>query len=425
LTLEAVNSSHFDLELTVEALSMKTVVVDFLMRRIDFLGKCLSPVLIALFLLCSALLSSCCLCAQMPTEDRLLLRGWWPRHSSPSREEYLGPAECLRCHKGKAAAQDSTAMGHTASHVTDSQVLSQHARLTLQDGRYTFQINTEAGKSVYLINDGTNSISKLLVWAFGDGHIGQSYLFEQNGTLYESRVSYFDKLGTLDFTPGRKLSDQKDLESAMARPVTGAELVRCFGCHTTASNIKERFAGDKAIPGITCEACHGPGLQHGVAQEVENLPQSAGKEGQADLIFDPGKLAPADAVDFCGACHGTWWDVKLAALTGLANLRAQPYRLEKSRCWGKKGDARLTCVACHDPHRPLVHDLASYDKNCLNCHAADSAAKSTPDHPGSACKVATKNCVSCHMPTYEEPSMHYAFRDHFIRVVQPDAPYPD
>jgi Cytochrome c554 and c-prime len=317
-------------------------------------------------------------------------------------------------------------MGHTASHVADSQVLASHARLILQDGRYTFQIITAAGKSVYTINDGANSVSKPLVWAFGDGHIGQSYLFEHHGTLYESRVSYFDKLGALDFTPGRKLTEQKDLESAMARPVTDAELVRCFGCHTTASNINEKFAGEKAIPGITCEACHGPGLQHAVAQGVENLPpQLAGNEPRADLIFDPGKLAPADAVDFCGACHGTWWDVKLAALTGLANLRAQPYRLEKSRCWGRTGDARLTCVACHDPHRPLVHDLASYDKNCLSCHATGSAAKPAPDHLGFACKAATKNCVSCHMPKYEEPSLHYAFRDHFIRVVQPDAPYPD
>lgn len=405
---------------------MKTVAVELFVRRTDSFDKCPFPIPIVLFLLCGTLLSSCSLGAQMATDDRLLLPGWWPRHSSASSREYIGPAECLKCHKGKAAAQDSTAMGHTASHVADSQVLARHARLTLQDGRYTFQINTEAGKSIYTINDAANRISKLLAWAFGDGHIGQSYLFEQQGTVYESRVSYFDRLGALDFTPGRKLTDQKDLESVMARPVTGAELVRCFGCHTTASTINERFAKESVIPGVTCEACHGPGLQHAIAKGVENLPpQSAGDESQGELIFDAGKLAPADAVDFCGACHGTWWDVKLAALTGLANLRAQPYRLEKSRCWGKRGDARLTCVTCHDPHRPVVHDLASYDKNCLSCHAIDSAAKPAPDHPGSACKVATKDCVSCHMPKYEDSSMHYAFRDHFIRVVHPDAPYPD
>ena len=132
-----------------------------------------------------------------------------------------------------------------------------------------------------------------------------------------------------------------------------------------------------------------------------------------------------DAADFCGACHGTWWDVKLAGSTGIANIRAQPYRLEKSRCWGKKGDARLTCVACHDPHRDLVRETVSYDKNCLSCHLAAPSMKPTPDHPGPACKVGTKDCASCHMPKYDDSAMHYTFTDHDIRIVQPGAPYPD
>ena len=396
---------------------MKTVVVDFLVRRTDHFGKCHSPIPIVLFLLCSALLSSCCLWAQMATEDRLLLRGWWPRHSSPSTEEYVGPATCGKCHEEKAATQRTTPMANTSAHVADSQVLASHARLTFQEGRLTFQISTEAGKSVYTISDGVNSVSKPLVWAFGDGHIGQSYLFEKDGTLEESRVSYFDRLKALDFTPSRKLSEQKDLESAMARPVVNEELVRCFGCHATASTINDKFAGEKVIPGIACEACHGPGRRHVAARGVENL--------QPAFIFNPGKLNPVDSVDFCGACHGTWWDIKLGGLEGLANLRAQPYRLEKSRCWGKKGDARLACVACHDPHKPLVRDSASYDKNCLSCHVTGATAKSDADHPGSACKVATRDCASCHMPKYDVSAMRFAFRDHFIRVVQPGAPYPD
>jgi hypothetical protein len=137
------------------------------------------------------------------------------------------------------------------------------------------------------------------------------------------------------------------------------------------------------------------------------------------------KLNPVDAVDFCGACHGTCWDVNLGGLTGLANVRAQPYRLEKSRCWKKRGDARLTCVACHDPHRELVRDSASYDRNCLSCHLSTNSNSPTPEHPGPPCKVSTKNCASCHMPKFEDSGMHYTFTDHYIRVVRPGAPYPD
>jgi hypothetical protein len=354
--------------------------------------------------------------AQMATEDRLLYRSWWPRHSAPSGDEYVGSAGCAKCHAGKAATQKDTPMARTSGRVADSGVLAAHGRLNFQSGRITYQIGTGEGKYLYTITDGTHSISAPLTWSFGDGHIGQSYLFERNGNFYESRVSYFNTLKALEFTPGRGLTEPQDLEQAMGRPVTGEELVRCFACHTTASTINDKFDRARMITGINCEACHGPGLNHVVAEQT-------GQE--IGLIFNPAKLSPIDAADFCGACHTTWWDVKLAGLVGMANIRAQPYRLEKSRCWGKKGDARLTCVACHDPHQQLVRDLGSYDKNCLSCHLAATSSKPSPDHPAPACKVSTKDCASCHMPRFDDSAMHYTFTDHDIRVVRPGAPYPD
>ena len=361
--------------------------------------------------------------AQMATEDRLLYRAWWPRHSTPSGGEYVGPSVCARCHADKAATQKNTPMGRTTAFVGDSDVLASHGRLTFQTGRINYQITTASGKSVYRVTDGTGSISVPLMWSFGDGHVGQSYLFERDGNVFEGRVSYFGVLKALDFTPGRKLTDPKDLEQAMARPVTGSELVRCFACHTTASTINDKFERTRIIPGITCEACHGPGLNHVSAGEAALLQGETGQE--AETIFNPSKLTPFDAADFCGACHGTYWDVKLEGLVGKANVRAQPYRLEKSRCWGTKGDARLTCVACHNPHQPLVRDFSSYDKNCLGCHVATAEVKVTADHPGPACKVSTKDCASCHMPKYDDSIMHYTFTDHDIRVVQPGEQYPD
>jgi hypothetical protein len=317
-------------------------------------------------------------------------------------------------------------MARTAVHATGSDTLAGQHQLTLQAGQIHYQIAAADGKSVYTVADGARSISAPLTWSFGDGHVGQSYLFEREGNFYESRVSYFGPLGTLDFTPGRKLTEPRDLEQAMARPIDGTELVRCFACHTTGSTIGDRFERGRIVPGITCEACHGPGLKHATPQKVARLQGQVLESGQEeDLIFDPGKLNPVDAVDFCGACHGTWWDVKLAPPAGVSNVRAQPYRLEKSRCWGKKGDPRLTCAACHDPHQELVRDTASYDKNCLSCHVAAAFMKPTADHPGPACKVSTKNCASCHMPKYELAEFHYKFADHYIRVVRPGDPYPE
>jgi hypothetical protein len=196
----------------------------------------------------------------------------------------------------------------------------------------------------------------------------------------------------------------------MGRVVRQPELGRCFGCHMTAPTAGGRFDPDRALPGVTCEACHGPGRRHVAAAQRGAFAEARG------AVLNPARLAPADAVDFCGACHATFWDVKLAGETGVARLRSQPHRLQSSACWGT-GDSRLTCAACHDPHQPLVREARAYDARCLACHAAAGAAP-TPDRPGKACAGGrTADCASCHMPKYEVPDMHFRFTDHLIRVV--------
>ena len=108
----------------------------------------------------------------------------------------------------------------------------------------------------------------------------------------------------------------------------------------------------------------------------------------------------------------------------MLNIRFAPYRLENSKCWKQQQDARLMCIACHDPHKPLVEDASAYDSRCLACHRLQGAAKDSAKK-GGACPVGTKNCVTCHMPKYEPPNLHSSFTDHWIRIVKKGAPYPN
>jgi len=133
------------------------------------------------------------------------------------------------------------------------------------------------------------------------------------------------------------------------------------------------------------------------------------------FILNPARLSPADSADFCGACHRTSADVSLNSITGIFTLRFPSYRLEKSRCWGN-GDARLNCIACHDTHKPRVQEAAFYDKVCVSCHSPASASLKDRGHAIGICKVANRDCVSCHMPKYTIPSMHTDFTDHKIAV---------
>jgi len=149
----------------------------------------------------------------------------------------------------------------------------------------------------------------------------------------------------------------------------------------------------------------------------------------SQAILNPGSFGPVDLADFCGACHRAPLDVAAAKDYGPLDIRFQPYRLSKSRCWSRP-DPRITCIACHDPHKPLVRDAAFYDTKCLACHGnadAHAATGIAADQPGSRpsnCPVETARCVSCHMPKYEDAQFHGSFTDHDIRIVRPGDPYP-
>jgi hypothetical protein len=385
----------------------------------------------------------------LPTELRVHSPGWWPTKAEASRDAYAGAAACAKCHADIAKTQQATAMAHAATLSTDSDILHQHTPLIFQLGPYREEIVTNSDKSVLTVTTPGNSatLSADLLWAFGVGHMGQTYIYKRNGGFYESQLSFYSSSQTLNITPEHSPAIPANIEDAAGRRLSPTELRRCFACHTTTSaatvlpvtdQSKKPHAdvsGDPpnkdqlsqggfdpkaAVLGITCEACHGPGATHAAAM------QSGMQDQAADLIINPKHLDPVASVDFCGACHRTWEDVVATGFGGIGvyNVRFAPYRLENSKCW-RKPDARLTCIACHDPHRPLEHDPAAYDSRCLQCHINQTGAKQSAGHPGAKCPVSSKNCITCHMPKIETPIQHSIFTDHWIRIVKPGKPYPN
>ena len=344
----------------------------------------------------------------MATAERLLGKGWWPTKGTAARQDFLGSAACAACHADTVRSQATTAMARTAALAVQSEVLRAHPRLATSVGGYSYEIATDQKQSLYTVKADAHVFEAPFGWAFGVGKVGQTFLFVQHGRMHEAHVSYYDAPQALGITPGRAgRFAPRAVEEAASRTLDDAEARRCFGCHTTASTTEGRFDPSFLLPGVTCEACHGPGRTH-----VEALEQGRLKEARENILR-PGELAPTDAVDFCGACHATWWDVKLAGEPGVAALRSQPHRLQSSACW-KAGDARIVCTACHDPHQPLVREASSYDARCLACHVTTGAAV-TAAKPGRACPKATALCTTCHMPRYDVAEMHASFTDHRIR----------
>jgi hypothetical protein len=262
-----------------------------------------------------------------------------------------------------------------------------------------------------------NSISETILYCFGQGVAGQTYVFRHKGALYESRVSYFQELKGLDITILHPRAVPASLEDALGRQMSAEGAKGCFSCHSTGAVSGSQLQLERLAPGVSCEACHGPGEKHLAAVRAENF-----KDLQ---IFNPGSLDPFDLTqEFCGSCHMSFEQAfAMPDHGGINNLRFQPYRIFNSRAHFLN-DSRISCTACHDPHDKLKHEASFYDSKCLACHLSDSKEARTEMRAAAACPVSTKQCTSCHMPKVDVPEMHFKFTDHWIRIVKPQEPTP-
>lgn len=341
---------------------------------------------------------------------------WNPVKGPPAGAQYVGDKVCAQCHVQEAKTYKSAGMRQGGQRPANAEVLRDHSLLTFQAGPYHYRITREGQKSIYSVTDGKRTISAPILWAFGEPISGQTYVMKYKGAYYQSYATFYTAINALDVTLGAPPTPPKTLEHAFGMPLSNQFAQECISCHTTGAVVGGVFNPKNAMPGVTCEACHGPGGRH-----VEDLKQGKPAEAAA-AIFNPGRLTPYDLVDFCGSCHRTWAQIMRSGLHGLANARFQPYRLELSTCWSATG-GELTCLSCHDPHKQYARNIGFYDSKCLACHN-EKGMKPVANHPGKACPVGTHDCVKCHMPRYSIPDSHFKFYDHDIRIVRPGAPYP-
>jgi hypothetical protein len=349
----------------------------------------------------------------------------WHPTRVPSGSGFVGDQVCAECHNDRVISQRKSSMGMAMESVAESIVLSSHPVLTFEIGNYKYEIARRNKQSFYTVTDGKEKITLPILYAFGQGKAGQTYVLQYEGAYTESLVSYYGEIKGLDFTIGAARGVPGSLKEAIGRRMSRTDTLKCFNCHATGAVSGGQLQLDKLTPGIRCEACHGPGGAHA----------AAGRSGQpnARLIFNPAQLSGDElSQDFCAACHRGNEEFSLLRSLAINNVRFQPYRIFKSKCYSD--DRRISCTACHNPHEVLNEDAAYYDAKCLSCHQSgvkkERAAASSAASPGApiiagSCRVGAKNCSSCHMPKIEPPGAHFKFTDHYIRIVRPNEAYPN
>ncbi|MEW5814498.1 MAG: multiheme c-type cytochrome [Spirochaetota bacterium] len=178
-----------------------------------------------------------------------------------------------------------------------------------------------------------------------------------------------------------------------ANPVVGTEAgwvtynsgkevpYNCGSCHTTGYSAGTPdshqdglpgIVGTWAEPGITCEACHGPGSLH-----VKN------PRGVA-LKVDRSSAA-------CGKCHIRGSIEEVNANAGFIEHHEQYEELFQSK------HVTLDCVLCHNPHKGVVAlrqaKLPTTRTSCENCHFEKVKNQASPAMAAMGVK-----CIDCHMP---------------------------
>lgn len=324
-------------------------------------------------------------------------------------------AACAACHKAQTdkyyghAGQHGSSMATALYSVAEAEILEKNPKLAFQLGKYSYSIQRRGKESVYTVTDGKSRLDLDLKFAFGQGAAGQTYVFEHNGQLYESRVSFYKEIGRLDLTMGAPPGEPRNIVEAAGREMTPKDVTACFACHTTNSIEKGLVNFNVLRAGVGCENCHGSARKHLEAFQSGNV--------KAAAMPKLANWSAEEQSEACGRCHRTWADIATSGPLGLHNVRFQPYRLANSKCYDSV-DRRIACSGCHDVHAPLEKKLAAYDPKCTACHAATSSAKKT-------CPKAQSNCASCHMPRFEIPGSHHQFTDHMIRIVRKNETYPN
>ncbi len=337
---------------------------------------------------------------------------WLPKYGGPKGLHYVGARLCITCHVYEAN-ELKTPMAHASLAPAATPYFIAHPQAQRKIGQDLFRFDRSGGREIYSVSRGGKTWSQPLLWTMGQGVLAQTYVYKAGHRYYEGRVSLYTHINQLDVTMG-DAPLPASLPDALGRRLGEDELRSCFVCHTTGSYLGGMFNPRRATAGVTCEECHGPGSAHVAAMRAQRY--------ATPHIYNPGKLTAGGMDQFCGACHRTGNMVFEMGITGIEDLRFQSYRLSLSSCYNPD-DGRISCVACHDPHQPLVKYAGWYDAKCLACHVRQGQAV-TVYRPGKACPVAQKHCVTCHMPRLKLPGSHARFADHYIRITRPGEAYP-
>ena len=342
----------------------------------------------------------------------------------PSNDPTASEA-CASCHadiyKSYATTPMATASGAAADGLTTGE-------LDHKDSKIHYRVYQQDGK-VWMSYErpGKNGLrgQRELLYFIGSGKKGRTYLFSDEGFLFEAPINWYSQEKRWNMTPA--------YTEASEMPLNLPAYLDCLNCHTSGMRppvpgTDSKFSGKPfSHGGITCQRCHGTDTNHA--------------DGKGAIV-NPAKLPPDRRDAICMECHfeGTVAVEQPAkhlyqfqpgerlsdyihyfVLNGnreqAPRAISQYEALSQSVCKRQSGD-KMWCGSCHDAHRDPAPEekVAYYRSKCLACHGEAFAAKHHADKP---------DCTHCHMPALPSKDVaHTQTTDHRIQRYPNEAPLP-
>jgi Flp pilus assembly protein TadD len=334
---------------------------------------------------------------------------------------YVGNEACAGCHAAIYESYRRTPMARASGPAIENVI---PADFVHSNSGVHYRVSSEANH-VWLDFDRPDDPAvrgrRELLYYVGSGRRGLSYLFVQDGFLFESPVNWYSHEQRWDMAPA--------YQNAREIPLNLPAFTSCLRCHV--SGMRPPVQGTENLypklafldAGVSCERCHGPGAAHITGAEI------AAAEG---TIVNPSRLSPERRDAVCMQCHlegkvaieragrhtyefqpgddlsdYTRYYVMPDSLKRRLGGVSQVEALTMSMCKRKSGD-RMSCTSCHDPHyEPLPEErVAYYREKCVACHGTQFASKHHANQP---------DCTLCHMPTAASTDVaHTQVTDHRI-----------
>lgn len=273
--------------------------------------------------------------------------------SGGATRSYVGSETCKTCHPGDYAEVREMGHPYKLNKVVDGTPPTYPSFVP----QWTATVNPPAG---YTWND--------ISYVIG-GYGWKARFIDKNGYIITGDDVQYNLHAAAEGVP------DQEWVAYHASDAPGTKPYNCGACHTTGwvatgpdgphqDNMPGMY-GTFSEPGITCEACHGPGSVHAVTQSAADIDRGDGKTECANCHYRPSR----GPVEVSG---------------GFIRHHEQAEELNSAKHF------TLKCTDCHDPHKgPHYEDAqpGAIQRQCYECHGAKSTK-----HP------AGPDCMDCHMP---------------------------